>query len=198
LSKQAIDPRSQVNLRKRALSRLSGHGASRAMASSALGVLHELASSPATAADALALLHELQVHQVELELQEEELRTLRAEVDATLVRHVQLYDFAPVGCITIDRNTTICELNLTGGRLLGLQRDALLGRKLDNFLSPLSERALDALLTRVEVGNTGAFCTLQLIDVKGATNTVQAAVNADPAGGRFLVALIETGIKLDT
>jgi PAS domain-containing protein len=197
----AITPQSQVNLRKRALSRLTGHngqGSSRARASTALGVLHELASSPATAADALALLHELQVYQVELELQDEELSRSRAELEATFVRQAQLYDFAPVGCFTIDRDTTICELNLTGAHLLDVGRDALVGQSLNCFLSSQSSRALEALLTRVAVSNTGAVGTLQLTAVTGATRTVQVAVNADPAGRRFLVAIIETGKNAET
>ena len=89
------------------------------MATAAYGVLHELASSPTTAADALALLHELQVHQVELDLQAEELRASRMELEAALRRQIQLYDAAPVGHATIDPSCTLLELNLTGAAMLG-------------------------------------------------------------------------------
>jgi PAS domain S-box-containing protein len=194
MSSHAIQPNSHVDLRMRALSRLNGHSApvgARASASAALGVLHELASSPSTAAKALALLHELQVLQVELDLQAEELRISRAELEADLVRQTQLYDFAPVACFTVDRDTTLCELNLAGAQLLGFERDALLGRALDSFLAPHSGRALRAMLTRVGEGRRGEVCALQFTAPDGTPHVLNARANADPAGRRFLVALSE-------
>jgi hypothetical protein len=95
MSTKPIAPEQLSNLRHRATSRLSaGAGATRApvSASNALAVLHDLASSPETAADALALLHELQVHQVELDLQADELRESRAGLETALRRQTDLYD----------------------------------------------------------------------------------------------------------
>ena len=109
-------------LRSRALSRLgSGGRGERGWSGSteALGVLHDLAATPATAVDALALLHELQVHQVELDLQEEELRQARAELEQALDRQLYLYNHAPVAYLSLDLGGSICELNLTAARLLG-------------------------------------------------------------------------------
>src|ERR1700679_1938271 len=86
-------------LRARAVVRLTGTEGSHESwmkASAASQVLHDLASSPSTAAAAMALLHELQVHQVEVDLQDEELRRSCAELESTLTRQIQLYDFAPV------------------------------------------------------------------------------------------------------
>ena len=126
---------SQADLRLRALRHLTGPGGSddtRLNGAAALGVLHDLAASPATAAAALTLLHELQVHQVELDLQTEELSRSRAELEMTLTRQVQLYDFAPAGCFTVDRNTALRELNLTAAGMLGCERNQLLGLPLDS------------------------------------------------------------------
>lgn len=81
-----------ATLRSRATDRLTGNTAAprvRADPSAALGVLYELASSPSTAPSALALLHELQVHQVEVDMQSEELRRSRAETETLLDRQVQ-------------------------------------------------------------------------------------------------------------
>src|SRR5580692_6943567 len=129
--------KSERDLRLRALNHLMVPGSShdhRLDAAAALGVLHQLASSSSTAGAALTLLHELQVHQVELDLQDEELRRSRAELEGALARQVQLYDFAPVGYLTVDRATALRELNLTAADMLGSERDQLLGRTLDSFL----------------------------------------------------------------
>lgn len=183
------------DLRLQAHSRLTGQrgpDGARTSASAALGVLHELASSPSTAADALALLHELQVHQVELELQDEELRRSRAELEAALRRQVDLYDLAPVGCFTVDRGLVLHEINLTGARQLGFERDALLGRAIDSFLAPHSARALHAMLARVAEEGAAQGGPLQLAAGETEPRFVHARAAADPAGGRFLLAFIDT------
>ncbi len=180
-------------LRLRALKRLSGSADShdkRFDASAALGVLHELASSPSSAGAALTLLHELQVHQVELDLQNEELRHSRTELEATLARQVQLYDFAPVGYVTVDRSTALQELNLTAAGMLGSERDQLLWRTLDSFLEPDSARALHATFDRLIDGAPQEVLTLQLLTARGEPRNVHASVNRDPNGRHFLVALV--------
>jgi PAS domain S-box-containing protein len=183
----------QHALRTQALSRLTGHhspAGTRSNASAALGVLHQLASSPSTAADALALLHELQVHQVEVELQDEELHRSRTELEADLLRLTQCHDHAPVGCFTIDRGTVLCEVNLTGARLLGVARDALPGLALDAFLTPPGVGKLQALLAQVDAdAETHPVCTLELVARGGQRRVVDASVAPDPAGGRYLLAL---------
>jgi len=185
---------SAESLRQRALARLTGkndpHDA-RANASAALAVLHDLASSPATAADSLKLLHELQVHQVELDLQEEELRRSVTELEAALYRQVQLHDFSPAGCFTVERTTALCELNRTGARLLGFDRDAVLGRALDSFLEPDSARALHSALVRVAEGAEGASCDLRFVPRDGVARSAHASVGADPSGQRFLIACVD-------
>src|ERR1035438_2766978 len=118
------NPNRGDDLRSRAVAHLKGPDAqARADGSAALGVLYELASSPSTAPNALALLHELQVHQVEVDLQDEELRRSRLELETSLNRQVQLYDYAPVGYLTVDCNAVLRELNQTGATLLRFERD---------------------------------------------------------------------------
>ena len=177
----------QADLRLSALKRLTGQTASqetRLNSSAALGVLYELASSPSTASSALALLHELQVHQVELDIQDEELRRSRTELEAALMRQMQLYDFAPVGFFTVDRSTVLRELNLTAAGMLGSERDSLLGRTLDSFLAPQSARALHKMLTRLSDDVPTEIGALQL----GTGRSVTASINRDPDGRNFLVA----------
>ena len=196
MSKQAQDPGTRAELRARAVARLSWPGSAegtRVNALAALGVLHEMSLSPSTAADALALMHELQVHQVELDLQEDELRRSRVEVEAALARSNQLYDGAPVGLFTVERNTALVELNLTGARLLGGKPEALLGRPLAGFLTPSGAEALHALLARVADGLAAPACPLELTARDGAPLRVYASASADPAGPRFLLALLDLG-----
>ena len=70
-------------------------------------------------------LHELRVHQIELEMQNEELLRAQAELDATRERYFDLYDMAPVGYITVSENGLILEANLIATSILGVGRGAL-------------------------------------------------------------------------
>lgn len=184
----------QAALRQRALARLSvaaGRQDGRHDAFAALGVLHKLASSPSSAAEALAVLHELQVHQVELELQEEELRRSHVEMEAAFYRQVQLYDFAPVGCLTIDRSSELREVNLTAADMLGCERGQLLGRSLISFLGLESASVLRAMLARLSEGAATTQGALQLEVGQGALRSVHASARQDPGGRYFLIALID-------
>jgi PAS domain S-box-containing protein len=194
MSSDLIETEAQLDLRLRALQRLTGKKIERSArwsAAAALQVLHDLASAPSTSAAALALVHELQVHQVELDLQEEELRRSRAEVEASLIRQTQLYDFAPVGCFTVDRSTVLQELNLTAACMLGFERDQLLGRALESFLAPPSAHALHAMLADLSTGATVRADTLHLSGRRGAPRRVYASANRDPNTDYFLIAFVD-------
>jgi PAS domain S-box-containing protein len=94
-------------------------------------------ADPATLTPAAAkrLLHELQVHQIELELQNEELRRAQVALEESRARYFDLYNLAPVGYFTLDGRGAILEANLTGATLLGATRDALVGQPLSGFIS---------------------------------------------------------------
>jgi len=195
MSSKTNEPAGPKSLRLRALSHITGQSDppdERANSSAALAVLHELASSPLTAASSLKLLHELQVHQVELDLQEEELRRAVADLEAALFRQVQLHDFAPAGFFSVDGATVLCELNRTGAQMLGFERDVLIGRTLDSFLEPDSSRALHAALTRVAESSTADGCALHFAARDGVSKAAYASVGPDPAGRGFLIVCVET------
>jgi PAS domain S-box-containing protein len=80
------------------------------------------------------MLHELRVHQIELEMQNEELRRAQAELDAARARYFDLYDLAPVGYFTLNDQGRILEVNLTAATLLGVARDALVKQPLTRFI----------------------------------------------------------------
>lgn len=81
-----------------------------------------------------ALLHELQVHQIELEMQNENLRKAHIEMEASRDCYVDLYDFSPVGYLTLSSTGLISEVNLTAADLLGITRSKLIKRRFANFV----------------------------------------------------------------
>ncbi len=86
------------------------------------------------------LLHELQVHQIELEMQNRELREAQENFQNAYDRYLNLYDYAPVGYVTFDSNGCIIEINLTGAAMLGCERENLIGKALTYWLINGSSR----------------------------------------------------------
>jgi len=82
------------------------------------------------------LVHELRVHQIELELQTEELRRSQVELDAVRARYFDLYDLAPVGYCTVSAKGIINEVNLTATTLLGVVRGDVVDLPLSRFILP--------------------------------------------------------------
>lgn len=98
------------------------------------------------------LLHELQVHQIELELQNEQLTETCAELSALRDRYCDLYDFAPVAYFTVGAGGLLTELNQAGARLLGREREALVGDRLAQFVHESSREAFAAFADRALTG----------------------------------------------
>lgn len=99
-----------------------------------------------TDADQLELLHELQVHQIELELQNEELSRAYLEAHALQDKYVDLYDFAPIGYFTLSVTGEIFELNLCAAEMLGKERSTLINRRIGDFIHPQSLQAFNHFL----------------------------------------------------
>ncbi|MBA3028618.1 MAG: PAS domain S-box protein [Desulfobacteraceae bacterium] len=113
--------------------------------------------------DTQRLLHELQVHQIELEIQNEELRQARDEVEAGLAKYADLYDFAPVGYFTFDRSAAILQVNFTGALLLGTDRSRLVKRRFDAFVTDEDRPLFGVYLRDVFAGREQQTCEVLLI-----------------------------------
>ena len=81
-----------------------------------------------------ALIHELQVHQIELQMQNDELRRIQGELGKTRDRYSHLYDFSPVGYFTLTEKGIIDEANLTIASMLGVERSNLIGKPFSRFI----------------------------------------------------------------
>lgn len=195
MSNHSLESTLFTDLRLKAAGLLAGtdgNQESATRASNALSVLHALASSPTTADHALALLHELQVHQVELNLQAEELRESRAELEADLRRQIDLYHFLPVCCFTVDTHLVVSEANQAGARMLGVEAGGAHGLQLDSFATEASLNVLRALMAKSAAGET-ASARLEWRNRSGVEREVCAEVAPDPSGRGFLVALTNIG-----
>jgi len=89
---------------------------------------------PLNLAEAQRLLHELEVHQIELEMQNAELRSAREELEVAHTKYAELFDFAPLGYFILDQRGRIQEANLAGAQLLGIERSRLVGKILSRFI----------------------------------------------------------------
>lgn len=122
-----------------------------------LRIAAEIALSGISAAESATqptevLLHELLVHKVELEMQVEELRRTHAAMEEARDRYLDLYDFAPVGYVTISRECLINEINLTGAAMLGTDRTKLLERRFSSFVAPVDQDRWHRLFMNIMKG----------------------------------------------
>ena len=116
----------------------------------------------ATELDTSRLIHELEVHQIELEIQNEQLLQAQAELESTLTLYAELYAFAPVGYFTLTRDGTIRRANLTGAKLLNMDISELIRRRFEVFVEAGSQRTFREFLTRVFVNEKKHACEVPL------------------------------------
>jgi PAS domain-containing protein len=117
---------------------------------------------PVLEADVKKLLHELQVHQIELEMQNEELRQANETAESALRKYTMLYDFAPTGYFTLDSDGVIHDLNFTGAELLGEKRFTLVNSNFKLFVSQNSLPVFNKFFSKVFADKAKVSCEAML------------------------------------
>ena len=171
LTKDKPGPSKGIALRKLAEKRLAAKGQSKTRT-----------SIPAD--DAQLLIHELQVHQIELEMQNEELRKTQQELEESRSRYSDLYDFAPVGYFTFDQKGLIHDVNLTGATLLGVERSTLIKKRFPFFIAPEHKYPFYQHCQQVIKTGTQQTCEIVLVRKDGARFFAQLESTAvkEPSG----------------
>lgn len=138
------------------------------------------------------LVHELQVHQIELEMQNEELRRAQAEIEESRSKYADLYDFAPVGYFTITKRGIIAEANLTLCNLLGVERRYLLNNPFFLFVKSGSRVSFHRYLHEVFADDAKHTCELKLVRKNGTefTASMKSIAFQDKEGNFFCRSVI--------
>ena len=141
------------------------------------------------------LLHELQVHQIELEMQNESLRQSHIEMEKSRDRYVDLYDFSPTAYLTVSREGVISEANLTGADLLGKDRSKLINHRFANFVVPEDHDRWDRYFLNAQQSDEKLDCELTLRRADGSRFDVHLnARRMDDGRGGYAVRLALTDI----
>jgi two-component system, cell cycle sensor histidine kinase and response regulator CckA len=141
--------------------------------------------------DAQRLVHELQVHQIELELQNQELQQARDTMEAALEKYSDLYDFAPVGYLTLDREGTIQEVNLIAAKLLGTDRSGLLKRRIQPHVLPSDVPAFSSFLRKVFESKSKETCEFSMLGPLKAPVSVRIEATLAASGHECRAALTD-------
>jgi PAS domain S-box-containing protein len=110
------------------------------------------------------LIHELQVYQIELEMQNDELRRTQARLEETSSKNFDLYEFAPMGYFIFDQNWSIIEVNLTGAKILGTTRQQLARKPLNILIHPEFQDAFHLYRRKLQKSDDPETCELKLKD----------------------------------
>lgn len=157
----------------------------------ALSLLHRLSSNPDNAEDALKLLHELQVHQVELDLQNEDISDNERALVEELTLYRNLYDSAPFGYFLVDLEGKVIQVNLAGAELLNVERDDLEGHPIGRFLPTESRPQLLGLLQHVAESGARDSCVAETGGDAQGSRHLQFLASIPPGREHILLACCE-------
>ena len=124
-------------------------------------------------------LHELQVHQIELEMQNEELRQTQMQLDTARARYFDLYDLAPVGYCTVSEAGLILEANFAAAALLGVGRGKLVGQRFSRFIGKSHQDSFYLYRKQILASDELQRCELQMVKSDGAPIWVALQATAE-------------------
>ena len=156
----------------------------------ALSLLYSMASDPKRSSEALGLLQELQVHQVELDLQREELENSEREMRYELALHRALFELTPVVSLVLTREGRIIEANPAATRLLSTRHGEMMGQMLNDFLKPESRASWSELLGKLEAGEKAASCEVLVDAGNDKTVTLELSGHFVPETGVLLFGVV--------
>ena len=160
-----------------------------------LNALETETRRPRTEAETQRLVHELQIHQIELEMQNAELSKARDEAERAVEMYSDLYDFAPVGYLTLDREGVIRTANLTVANLLKTERSRLVGRRFGLFVDANTRAILSAFLDKVFASQTKEACEMALLSAQSPSLYVRIEAVAVASGKECRVAIIDISVR---
>ncbi|MBU1700982.1 MAG: sensor domain-containing diguanylate cyclase [Candidatus Eisenbacteria bacterium] len=142
----------------------------------------------ATKTDSRRLVQELEVHQIELELQNEELQRVQNELEASHAKYFDLYERAPIGFLTLSEDGRILEANLTAANLLGVAKDQLINKWVTRFITREHQDIYYLHCQKLFETRAPQTCVLKMIRKGDHPFWVQfdAILASDAAGGSLL------------
>ncbi len=135
------------------------------------------AAPPVTEADTWALVHELEVHQIELEMQNEEMRRVQEQLKESRAKYFDLYNLAPVAYLTVSVEGEILEANLTVAKILGVAKSQLLGKPAAQFIVREDLAIYRSHQRRLFETSEPQVCELRVIGKDGGSLWVQLDAN---------------------
>jgi PAS domain S-box-containing protein len=151
----------------------------------------EMSTSPSEP-DKLKLFHELQVHQIELEMQNEELLQANAKIEELAAdKYKELYDFAPTGYFTLSRKGEIIQLNLSGAAMLGKERSRLINKMFSFFVSAESSPIFSQFFNKLFDSKTKETCEIILPNTRNRPAYVHLSGIASENKAQFFITAVD-------
>ncbi|MEI6851287.1 MAG: PAS domain S-box protein [Bacteroidota bacterium] len=128
---------------------------------------------PSAEVDALQMEHDLAIHQIELEMMNDELIVAKEKAEGEAQKYSDLYNFAPSGYYTLSENGYILTLNLFGSQLLGKDRSFLIGKRIEAFMTDESRFVFHDFLEKIFTEKTSETCDVEISDGENAVTFLQ-------------------------
>ncbi|GGX57694.1 PAS domain S-box protein [Saccharospirillum salsuginis] len=168
--------------------RTTGHWS---MGVDALRLLHRLSSDPDHAEDAIKLLHELQVHQVELDLQNEAIQSHEHERVEVFQRYQALYERAPFAYFVVDVEGKVIQGNQAAAELFGIAPEQLEGQRISSFLNDRNRPQLLDLLRQVADSGMRRACVIEASEAESFSRPLTFQASRAPGQASILLACFE-------